>query len=108
MLERDPSKRPTAAELLHHPWLVEAGRCRSCWTNSSSNSSGSNALYSIGSNGGSNGSNGRGQQQQQQVPLYLQPLEDSLVQRLQRYGTFSKLKQVGGREKRGVEKLSCC
>jgi hypothetical protein len=28
------------------------------------------------------------------VPLYLQPLEDSLVQRLQRYGTFSRLKQV--------------
>lgn len=55
--------------------------CRSCWTNSSNGSS----VCSLGANP---------QQQQQQVPLYLQPLEDSLVQRLQRYGTFSRLKQV--------------
>jgi len=72
MPERDPSKRPTAAELLHHPWLIEAGRCRSCW-NTSSSSGSSNAACSIGSNEGSNGGNGRGQQQQQQqIPLYLQ------------------------------------
>lgn len=28
MLERDPAKRPTAAELLHHPWLMQEGNCR--------------------------------------------------------------------------------
>jgi serine/threonine protein kinase len=107
MLTRDPQQRPTAAELLQHPWLVSATACRSCWSTSSASASdcrtcAGEAMESSSSN--SSSSSGRQQQQQQQqqqqvagaansqqqqpaasggapLPLYLKPIEDSLVQR---------------------------
>lgn len=68
MLTRDPLQRPTAAELLKHPWLSAAV---TSLDDSDSSSSSSSSVPST------------------------RPLDDSLVQRLQRYGTYGRLKQVG-------------
>jgi hypothetical protein len=145
MLERDPQQRPTAAQLLQHPWLSGAQECAACWgarrpppsaddCRACVQQQGAGTASSSSSSRGGAGGAGKQQQQQQQqpgaqealespgppphhpqqqqqqqaqqqqaqrdgqapahVPLYLRPLEDSLVQRLQRYGTFSRLKQV--------------
>lgn len=74
-LQRDPSKRPTAAALLEHPWLARQGVASIADGVSSSASSSS-------SGNGSSSSSER-------------PLDDTLVQRLQRYGTYGRFKQVG-------------
>eukprot|EP00878_Enallax_costatus_P017437 GHUV01018315.1.p1 GENE.GHUV01018315.1~~GHUV01018315.1.p1 ORF type:complete len:541 (+),score=186.60 GHUV01018315.1:610-2232(+) len=65
MLTRDPEQRPTAAELLRHPWL-------------------SAAVTSLDGSDSSSSISGPS----------TRPLDDSLVQRLQRYGTYGRLKQV--------------
>jgi hypothetical protein len=71
--------------------------CRPCWTkqhSSSSNGQQQQQVQPVLQQGLQQQVQQPIQQQEQVVPLYLQPLEDSLVQRLQRYGTFSRLKQV--------------
>jgi calcium-dependent protein kinase len=67
MLQRDPAARPSAAELLRHPWLAQ--------------------LDEGGGGGAGGGAAGL-------------PLSDTLVQRLQRYGTYGRLKQARGGGKR--------
>ncbi|KAF8058936.1 CPK9 [Scenedesmus sp. PABB004] len=68
MLTRDPDQRPTAAELLRHPWLAAAR--------------------------GSSDAGGAGGGGAAAWPAAAVPLADSLVQRLQRYGTYGRLKQL--------------
>jgi calcium-dependent protein kinase len=71
LLTRDPAHRPTAAEALRHPWFVELDRC------------------SIAGGKGGNGSNGRGRGGACHPAIL-----DTVVQRLQRFGTYGRLKQV--------------
>ncbi|GBF96832.1 calcium-dependent kinase-like [Raphidocelis subcapitata] len=68
MLQRDPEQRPTAAQLLRHPWLARL-----------------DAPSAADGGGGGGGLEGA-------------PLSDTLVQRLQRYGTYGRLKQIALRE----------
>jgi hypothetical protein len=80
MLRRDPATRPTAVELLHHPWLRQL------------DARGGGGLGANGSSVDGAGSVGSSMEEA--------PLSDTLVQRLQRYGTYGRLKQVcvgGGR-----------
>ncbi|KIZ00641.1 hypothetical protein MNEG_7321 [Monoraphidium neglectum] len=84
MLQRDPEKRPTAVQLLHHPWLTRLDG------GSGSSSSGGGSSSSRGSEGVDRGE-GAGLEEEA-------PLNDTLVQRLQRYGTYGRLKQVALRE----------
>ncbi len=65
--QRNPAVRPTAAEALHHPWLQQY------------DASAPGGDGDAGSDGSSHSS---------------RPLNDSLVQRLQRYGTYGRLKQL--------------
>jgi calcium-dependent protein kinase len=68
LLTRDPDCRPTAVEALEHPWFASL-----------------DAQLPRESNG--KGSSGAGR-----------PLSDTVVQRLQRFGTYGRLKQVALRE----------
>jgi calcium-dependent protein kinase len=86
MLQRDPEKRPTAVQLLHHPWLTRLDG------GSGSSSSGGGSSSSRGSEGVDRGE-GAGLEEEA-------PLNDTLVQRLQRYGTYGRLKQVRGTTRR--------
>jgi serine/threonine protein kinase len=74
-LQRDPSKRPTAAALLEHPWLARQGVA---------------SVADGVSSGASSSSSGNGSSSSSE-----RPLDDTLVQRLQRYGTYGRFKQVG-------------
>ncbi|GLC38262.1 hypothetical protein PLESTB_000939900 [Pleodorina starrii] len=88
LLQRDPAIRPTAAEALHHPWLqrydpVDGGGGAATTTLSAEEGAAAAAANGgSGSGGGGGGSGGS------------RPLSDSLVQRLQRYGTYGRLKQL--------------
>jgi calcium-dependent protein kinase len=81
LLSRDPSLRPTAEEALASPWLKK----RSSSKGNSSSSGGSGSESDNGSNGV--GKNGSGVL-----------LGDTIVQRLQRYGTYGRLKQAALRK----------
>ncbi|KAG2438581.1 hypothetical protein HXX76_005131 [Chlamydomonas incerta] len=92
LLERDPAKRPSAEEALQHPWLRQFDATASAASAASSmasvdggNGAAASAAPGNGTaasrSGGGAGGSGR-------------PLSDSLVQRLQRFGTYGRLKQL--------------
>jgi len=72
MLRRDPDARPTAVELLRHPWLARAGEDEE---------------------DGEDEGRGGGERGGQPAPAP-PPLEASLVQRLQRYGAYGRVRQL--------------
>ncbi|WIA19516.1 hypothetical protein OEZ85_004126 [Tetradesmus obliquus] len=123
MLTRDPEQRPTAAQLLRHPWLTASSRSLDEWDDrlaarasssslnihSSSSASISATVKAAGGNGNgsSNGSSGNDSSSssnagrshlRSQSLAGMRPLADTLVQRLQRYGTWGRLKQIGLRQ----------
>ena len=93
LLTRDPAKRPTAAEALAHPWFAQLEEGGALSGNASN---GNGASGSDGANG-ANGSNGTGTGAPGGAPR-AGPLLDSVVQRLQRFGTYGRLKQVALRQ----------
>lgn len=74
LLQRDVSARPTAAEALQHPWLAQADAA---------------VASAVAASAGPEAQQGQGQ-----AAVSPRPLSDSLVQRLQRYGTYGRLKQL--------------
>ncbi|GAX79645.1 hypothetical protein CEUSTIGMA_g7086.t1 [Chlamydomonas eustigma] len=108
MLTRDPLQRPSALEVLRHPWLAESvsrhatlhGR-RVVDTSQSSMSSLedeggsghviSTNLHEVGSSAAASAAPGTTAHLNS---LYTSALEDSLVQRLQRYGSYPRLKKL--------------
>ena len=86
LLTRDPAKRPTAAEALAHPWFAQLEE--GALSGNTSNGNGAN---------GANGSKGTGKGAPGGTPR-AGPLLDSVVQRLQRFGTYGRLKQVALRQ----------
>ncbi len=73
-LQRDVNARPTAAEALQHPWLAQADAA---------------VALAVAALVGPEALQGQGQ-----AAVSPRPLSDSLVQRLQRYGTYGRLKQL--------------
>lgn len=71
MLDRDADARPTAAELLRHPWLVRAA--------AEEQQGGSEEESAAGASAGA---------------ADAAPLDASLVQRLQRFGAYGRLRQL--------------
>ncbi|KAI8465162.1 MAG: kinase-like domain-containing protein [Monoraphidium minutum] len=87
MLTRDPSARPSAVDLLRHPWLADLDDGGTPLSSASldgddEGSEGSGWGRVVGGGGGPRDA----------------PLGDTLVQRLQRYGTYGRLKQIALRE----------
>jgi calcium-dependent protein kinase len=92
LLTRDENKRPTAEEALAHPWfkkfelrtVTEGGRAGDGDSATSPSSDSSSAAAAASSTSTSTSSSAASPN----------PLSDTLVQRIQRYGTFGRLKQV--------------
>lgn len=97
MLQRDPQRRPTAAQLLQHPWLT--GKVNSAIRPVSPIASVADVMPA-GAAAAPAAGTAAAAAEAAAVAVAIEaaperPLDDSLVQRLQRYGTWGRLKQVG-------------
>ncbi|KAG2500226.1 hypothetical protein HYH03_001804 [Edaphochlamys debaryana] len=95
LLDRNPATRPTAERALLHPWLRQYDPSYSSLLSTASFDS---AGYDSASGGGGGAGNGGGWRPDAAGGAAAsgsgRPLSDSLVQRLQRFGTYGRLKQL--------------
>jgi len=96
MLQRDPAQRPTAAQLLQHPWLT--GKVNSTIRPVSPMASAADITAAAAGAAAAAAAAAAAPEAVAAAAVAAapaeRPLDDSLVQRLQRYGTWGRLKQV--------------
>ncbi|KAF5831241.1 kinase-like domain-containing protein [Dunaliella salina] len=86
LLTRNPDERPTALEALHHSWLESAAGHAS--------GAGRSEGQSSRSSSSSDEEEGQADRHTSDSSASSISYDDSLVQRLQQYGTYNRLKQV--------------
>jgi hypothetical protein len=92
MLHRDPHQRPSAAQLLQHPWLT--GKVNSTIRPVSPIASAADITAAAAAGAAAAAAGAAAAAAGAVAAAPERPLDDSLVQRLQRYGTWGRLKQV--------------